>query len=75
MIKIRLNEILEEQGRTMYWLWKQSGVRYATILNLTRGQAGKLNVDSLDRICEALGCQPGDLIVRETAAKKRKRGR
>ena len=59
----------------MYWLWKQSGVRYATILNLTRGQSRKLSLDALDRICEALECQPGDLLVRETKTKRLKRGK
>ena len=75
MIRIRLNELLEEQGQTMYWLWKQSGVRYATILNLCKGDAGKLNIESFDRICEALDCQPGDLLVRETKSKRTKKGR
>lgn len=75
MIKIKLNEMLEDRGHTMYWLWKRSGVRYATILNLCRGEAGKLNIESLDRICEALDCQPGDLLVRDTRTKSRKRGK
>jgi len=75
MVRIRLDEMLENQGRSMYWLWKQSGVRYATILNLTRGQSRKLSLDALDRICEALECQPGDLLVRETKTKRLKRGK
>jgi putative transcriptional regulator len=71
MIKLRLNELLEEKDRTMYWLSKQSGVRYATIFNLCKGDAAKLRIETLDRICEALNCQPGDLLVREADSKRK----
>ena len=72
MVIIRLNENLEAKGHTLYWLAKQTGIRYATIWNLSRGQVGRLSVDVLDRICEALDCQPGDLLVRVTETKRRK---
>lgn len=75
VIKLRLQELLEGRGRTLYWLSMQSGVRYATVWKLNRGEVGRLNLDALDRICEALDCQPGDLLVRETKAKSRKRGK
>jgi DNA-binding Xre family transcriptional regulator len=29
----------------------------------------------LDRVCEVLECQPGDLLVRVETSKKRKRGK
>jgi putative transcriptional regulator len=76
MIQILLNELLEQGGRTLYWLSQQSGVRYATIWNLSRGEVGRLSLDALDRICEALDCQPGDVLVRvkdEHPAQKTKR--
>jgi putative transcriptional regulator len=75
MIQIRLNELLEQKGRTLYWLSQQAGVRYATIWNLSRGEVGRLSIDALDRICEALECQPGDLLIRVADKKPRKRGR
>lgn len=80
MIKVTLSELLEERDRTLYWVSMQSGVRYATVWKLSRGEVGRLNLDALDRICEALDCQPGDLLVRETKtgsqkAKSRKRGK
>jgi len=75
MIKTLLNELLEQQGRTLYWLAKQSGVRYATIHQMSRGEVARLNIETLDRICGALDCQPGDLLIRVTDTKSRKRGR
>jgi putative transcriptional regulator len=72
MIKFRLNELLEERGQTIYWLWKQTGVRYATIWQMGKGEVVRLNMDALDRICEALECQPGDLLVRVESVTKKK---
>lgn len=64
MIEIRLTEVLEKQSKSLYWLWKTSGVRYATLWQLSKGEVVRLNLDVLDQICEALNCQPADLIVR-----------
>lgn len=73
MIRFRLNELLEERGQTLYWLWKQTGIRYATIWQMGKGKVARLNMDALDRVCEALECQPGDLLVRVENRKARKR--
>lgn len=74
MIKLCLNEILEKRGRTLYWLWKQTGIRYATVWQIGKGDVARLNLDVLDRICESLECQPGDLLQRVEGPKRRKRG-
>lgn len=74
MIKVRLNEVLEERGKTLYWLWKQTGVRWATVWQIGKGEVVRMNIDALDRICEALECQPGDLLVRVENPKTKKRG-
>ncbi len=75
MIKLRLTEILDERGVTMYWLWKQTGIRWATIWQMSKGDVARMNMDTLDRICEALDCEPGDLLVRVESRKARKRGK
>jgi len=74
MIKFQLNELLEKRSQTIYWLWKETGIRYATVWQIGKGEVSRLNLDALDRICEALECQPGDLLVR-VEPKKRKRGK
>ena len=75
MIRLQLNELLEQRGQTIYWLWKQTGIRYATIWQMGKGEVARLNLDVLDRVCEALECQPGDLLVRVESRKARKRGK
>lgn len=73
MIKLRLSEMLKERGRTPYWLAKVTGIRYASIWQMSKGDLARLHVETLDRICEALDCQPGDLLVRVSERKGKKK--
>lgn len=62
-IEIRIDELLAQQERTAYWLSKESGVGHTSIWKLRHRKNKNLNLDHLERICRALDCQPGDLIV------------
>jgi len=62
MIKIEVEKLLN--GRSLYWLSQQTGIRWATLAAMNNGKAQRLNLDDLDVICNALACQPGDLLTR-----------
>lgn len=63
MIEIKLNELLEERGRSFYWLSKKTCVSYTTLWRLKKGNALGINFATLIKICEALECQPGDILT------------
>jgi putative transcriptional regulator len=71
MIKIELEKLLN--GRSLYWLSQQTNIRWATLAAMNNGKAQRLNLEDLDLICDALECQPGDLLVRVDRKKGRKR--
>jgi putative transcriptional regulator len=71
MIKIELEKLLE--GRSLYWLSRQTNVRWATLAAMQNGAAQRLNLEDIDLICDALECVPGDLLVRVDRKKGRKR--
>lgn len=76
MVKTRIEEALAERGRSLYWLAKESGVTYAALWNMKERRTDGITFSLLDSICEALDCQPGDILVRvegEPAATKAKR--
>jgi putative transcriptional regulator len=78
VIEIRLDGILEEQGRTFYWLAKETGISHTTLWRLKKGKALGINFETLEKICQRLNCQPGDVLklAREkTVSKKAKRPR
>lgn len=72
MIKIELEKLLE--GRTLYWLSQQTGIRWATLAAMNNGKTQRLNLEDLELICDALGCNPGDLLVK-VQRKTRKKAR
>lgn len=72
MIKIELEKLL--QDRSLYWLSKETGIRWATLAAMQNGKAQRLNLEDIEAICDALGCMPGDLIVK-VERKPRKKGK
>jgi putative transcriptional regulator len=62
MIGIRIDRLLEKHGRTFYWLSKETGVSHTTLWRLKKGKALGINFITLEKLCGALGCQPGDLL-------------
>jgi putative transcriptional regulator len=71
MIRIELKKLLD--GRSLYWLSQQTGIRWATIAALEKGKLKRIDLEALNRICEALECQPGDLLVHVERRKAGKR--
>ena len=62
MIEIRVDELLEERGRTFYWLSKETGISHSTLWRLKKGKSVGINFATLERICQMLSCQPGDVL-------------
>jgi len=63
MIEIRVDEVLAEHGRTFYWLAKETGISHTTLWRLKKGKALGINFDTLEKLCQALKCQPGDVLT------------
>lgn len=62
IIEIRVDEILAEQGRSFYWLAKQTGISHTTLWRMKKGRAFGMNLDTLEKMCRALECRPGDVL-------------
>ena len=62
VIEIRVDELLEEHGRSFYWLAKETGISHTTLWRLKKGKALGINFDTLEKICRGLNCQPGDVL-------------
>jgi putative transcriptional regulator len=69
VVEIRVDELLEEHGRTFYWLAKETGISHTTLWRLKKGKALGINFDTLEKICQGLSCQPGD-VLRLSSEKK-----
>jgi DNA-binding Xre family transcriptional regulator len=47
-----------------YALAKATGLSLATVYRLTNNQSQRVELETIDKLCGALKCQPGDLFVR-----------
>lgn len=62
MIRVHLSRILGEKRITQADLARMTEIRPSTINDWYHEIAERVNLDHLDRICEALQCKVSDLI-------------
>ena len=62
MIKFKTKVLLAMNDMNQKELEEATGVRPSTISAMCTGAAKHIPVDVLDKMCEALHCQPGDLM-------------
>jgi putative transcriptional regulator len=61
-IEIHLDKLLADRGMTLTQLSEQVGVTIVNLSVLKNGRAKAIRFSTLTRLCEALDCQPGDLM-------------
>ena len=62
MLKLRINEILEKENRSMYWLSKKTGISANNIQKMCNGETNSIRFTSIETICKALNCSINDLF-------------
>lgn len=71
MIKLNVKQILEQQGKTPYWLAKETGISNNNIANICNGDTKSIRLDTMEKICKALNCTPNDIIESDDPQLKR----
>ena len=61
-IKIHLSRMLGEKRMKMSGLADEAGLAKNTVLSLYHERAKGVTFEVLNKLCEALDCQPGDLL-------------
>ena len=61
-IRVRLDEMLSKRGMTLTELSARVDVTVVNLSILKNGRARAIRFSTLARLCEALDCQPGDLL-------------
>jgi len=63
MIQLRIEEILQEQGKTKYWLNKKlDNMCYRNFNNLVSNKTISIRFDTLEKLSNALEVPVGDLF-------------
>lgn len=62
MIRLRVIQILEEQGHTKYWLYKQMDLSYQNFNRMVMNETSSIRFDNIEKLSTILNCPIGDLF-------------
>ncbi len=62
MIKVNLDVVLAKRGMSVTELAERVGITMANISILKNEKAKAIRFSTLEKICEVLQCQPGDIL-------------
>lgn len=62
MITVKLDDLLHDRRMTLSELANRVDITLANLSILKTGKARAIRFSTLEAICEALQCQPGDLL-------------
>jgi putative transcriptional regulator len=72
-IAVKLDDLLHDRRMTLTELAEQIGMTLANLSILKTGKARAIRFSTLEAICEALSCQPGDILQFESERAERQR--
>ena len=63
MIQINIDVMLAKRKMSVTELANRVGITLANLSILKNGRAKAIKLETLDKICAALDCQPGDILT------------
>lgn len=65
MYKLNVKNLLDAKGKTQYWLSKQTGISANNVSKIYNGETVNIRLDTINKLCEALGCTPCELFIKD----------
>ena len=62
MIKLKVIDLLEKNGKTKYWLYKQMGMSYQNFSKMINNQTKSIRYENIEALCDIFDCTPNDLF-------------
>lgn len=62
MIRLDILRLLDEQGKTKYWLYKQLGMSYQNFSKMVNNETKSIQIQRIETLCHILNCTPNDLF-------------
>jgi putative transcriptional regulator len=61
-IRVKLDDLLHDRRMTLTELAERAGITIVNLSILKTGKARAIRFSTLDAVCSALACQPGDIL-------------
>ena len=62
-MKLRILEILEQKGKTKYWLYMQLGLSYQNFNRMIHNETKSIQYENIEALCLLLNCTPNELLI------------
>lgn len=62
MIRLRVLDLLERDGKTKYWLYMQLGMSYQNFNNMVNNKTKSIRYERIETLCQIFNCTPNDLF-------------
>lgn len=62
MIRLRAKDLLEKNGKTKYWLYKQLGMSYQNFSKMINNETKSIRYENIETLCLLFDCTPNDLF-------------
>ena len=62
MIKLDVLSLLEKNGKTKYWLYKQLGMSYQNFSRMVNNETKSIQYENIDALCQIFNCTPNELF-------------
>lgn len=62
MVYLRIRELLQEKGKTKYWLHNQINMDYHNLSRLMNNQTDSIRFENIEKLCTVLECTPNELM-------------
>lgn len=62
MIRLRVKDLLEENNKTKYWLYKQMGMSYQNFSKMINNETKSIRYENIETLCLIFNCTPNELF-------------
>ena len=62
MIRLRALDLLEKNGKTKYWLYKQLGMSYQNFNKMVNNETKSIRYENIETMCLLFNCTPNELF-------------
>ncbi len=70
MIKLDVLTLLEENGKTKYWLYKRLGMSYQNFNKMVNNETSSIRYEVIEKLCGLFNCSPNKLFALEPVMSK-----
>lgn len=62
MVRLRVVPLLEQKGKSKYWLYKQLGMSYQNFSRMIHNETKSIKYERIEALCQILECTPNELF-------------